>query len=84
MTIERVAIVHNGIIYSLPRPNRHHDVIRLIHNETGAMNIRGEQGFITSDSRFVAREPAKVIASAAGQLLSRASDLPELFSEDLW
>lgn len=82
--IDRVAIIYNGVIYSLPRPNRHHDVIRHIHNETGAMNIRGEQGFMTDDGQFVGRGYARLIAERSGQLLPRASEGRELYSEDVW
>lgn len=84
ITIERVAIVHNGIIYSLPRPFRHHDVMKVIWLESGSSKIDGEQGFVTSDGRFVTREEARVIAEEAGQLLDCARDSDILLSEELW
>jgi hypothetical protein len=42
-----------------------------------------EQGFLTTDHEFVDREEGKLIARAAGQLLSDNSN-PFLFSEDMW
>lgn len=82
--IDRVAIIYNGVIYSLPRPNRHHDVIRHIHEVTGATTIDGDQGFMTNDGQFVGRRQARLIAERSGQLLPRASKGKELYSEDVW
>ena len=82
--ITHVAIVYDGTTYSLPKPNRHHDVIRMIHEQTGSMNIHGEQGFLDADGKFLRRKPAKWRAERTGQLLPRASSLDILFSEDIW
>ena len=75
------------IIYSLPRPNRHHDLIRWISEGTRyALPVtKGAiQGFLDSDNNFVSREEAKIIATEANQLLSRASVGKLLFSECVW
>lgn len=42
------------------------------------------QGFLTNKNRFVDRVEAKLIATQTNQLLERASNGNELFSEDVW
>jgi hypothetical protein len=84
MRIECAAIVYKERTYSLPRPARHHDIIRLIHEETDDVNIFGEQGFLLETGQFVRRAAAKRIARLAGQLLTRVSLSSHLFSEDVW
>lgn len=74
----------DGIIYSVPAPGRHHDVISLMADAGIETPILGEQGFLLSDGRFARRTAAKDVARKAGQLLERASKLKELFSEDVW
>lgn len=80
-----VAIMGKGnLICSLPRPNRHHHVIKAMVGSGMKKPIIGMQGFILSNGAFVNREDAKVIATKAGQLLDRASKSSELFSECVW
>lgn len=74
----------DGTIYSLPPPNRHHNIIRLM-TEAGRSKLdMREQGFILSDHTYATREKAKIVAIAAKQLLPRASKSKELFSECIW
>ena len=84
--IERVAIMYEGELYHLPKPARHHDVIREIARLNG-VGIQGEdvQGFLDNDGEFVNREQALTIALAANQVLD-ANNIraDQLFSEDLW
>lgn len=79
--ITHVAIQYNGKVYSLPKPNRHHHVIRMI----GGIHGPNMQGFLDNDGRFLDRKAALRVALAAGQVLDpvdiRAN---QLFSEDLW
>jgi hypothetical protein len=82
--ITHVAIIYKGKTYSLPNPKRHHDVIRMIHEQTGSMNINGVQGFLDANGKFLTRTSAKWRAHETGQLLPRASSLDILFSEDIW
>lgn len=85
LRIECTAILNtDGKVFTIPRPGRHHDVIRLMVQAGCPKPITGTQGFLASDGKFVEREPAKVIAQQAGQLLPRASNSTELFSEDMW
>jgi len=80
-TITDCAIIWNGKLYTRPRPSRHSDIIHGIHEETGALNIFGLQGFMTSEGRFVERPEAAKIAGASKQIKYNKRNL---FSEDLW
>ena len=83
-TIATAAILHEGAPYSVPRPGRHGDVVRLLDGKfPGAGPFVEEQGFMTSAGRFVGREEAGRIALAAGQTPALRWGR-ELFSEDLW
>lgn len=75
----------DGVVFSVPPPGRHHNVIWLMAEKhlRPCPPIRN-QGFLLSDGSFAERKPAKIIAERAGQLLPRASELEELFSEDVW
>ena len=76
--------IQNGQVYQVPKPGRHHDVLRKMRL-MGLAPVNGfTQGFVLSDGRFVDRVEAKAIAIAAVQLLERASGSRDLFSEDLW
>lgn len=85
-TIDRAAICYNGVIYSVPRPGRHHTVIqRMVHDglPTEAMRLPN-QGFVTSSGRFVDRYEAARIARAAGQIVREPTPPDMLTSEDVW
>jgi hypothetical protein len=89
MAITHVAIRFCGQIYSLPAPNRHHDVIRMIVAQTGVGSVdarEDDQGFLLDGERYCRRKPALRIALANGQCLPSALGvrLGKLFSEDLW
>jgi hypothetical protein len=88
-TITHVAIRFGGLIYSLPAPNRHHDVIRHIVTTTGAASVDSlgdDQGFLDSAGRYLRRRQALGVAQRAGQLKpgTMGPKLGELYSEDLW
>jgi hypothetical protein len=78
--IVRAAVRYDGIVWSLPRPARHHHIIAA-HAVVTLRCGSGEQGFLTSEGRFVNRRAAAEIAWIAGQT---AVERYELFSEDLW
>jgi hypothetical protein len=72
-----------GLVFSLPKPKRHHHILHAaaaLHRELKYM----DQGFITSEGRFVARLEAAKLAELAGQLKNGLNSPPNLFSEDLW
>lgn len=80
-----VAIVYAGKMYSLPKPNRHHDVIRTI---PGGVAGPDTQGFILNDGTFIGRRGAYYLAADNGQLKRKPGKEfyqgDELYSEDLW
>ncbi len=49
----------NGLIYSMPRPSRHCHIIRAMVEAGHKTPIVYEQGFLTSNGKFVDRERAK-------------------------
>lgn len=86
--ITHVAIRFQGAVYALPSPNRHHDVIRTIVEQTGAQYVDArneDQGFLDADGRYLTRRQAIVSARLHGQIKDpdkiRAG---QLTSEDLW
>lgn len=87
--ITHVAIRFQGKIYSLPAPNRHHDVIRMIVEQTGAKTVdarEDDQGFLADGVGYCRRKPALRIARECGQLKpgGMGEKLGKLFSEDVW
>jgi len=85
LSVVAVAIEdRDGRVYQLPKPNRHHNVIKLMVNDGCKTPIIGEQGFILSNGRFANRIEAKFVAINADQLLERASKTHRLFSECVW
>jgi hypothetical protein len=93
-TIESSAIKFLGKIWSVPKPGRHHHVIKhILDNNPDIVCVGGVQGFLTSDNIFVGRREARIIAESANQLISQTNiedGVPnkrthtELFSEDVW
>lgn len=85
--ITHVAVHYDGRVWSLPAPNRHHDVIRHIASETGD-GIQGPnaQGFVDDAGRFLRRAQAYLLAARNGQLKRRPGGYQgtDLYSEDLW
>jgi hypothetical protein len=86
LTVEKAAIKSevDGKVFSLDRPARHHDVIKMMVELGYPKPIRGEQGFVLSNGRFTHRIAAKAVAIRANQLLERASKSRRLTSEDVW
>lgn len=74
----------DGLIYSVPAPGRHHDVVHRMVAKGGVQDETWETGFLLNTGQFARRVPAKRIATKAGQLLPRAMNLRELYSEDVW
>lgn len=75
------------LIFSLPAPHRHHDVVHLMARLGIQQDHTVEQGFLTDTGRFLRRKPAFILAEQAGQLIRPKEggyQGPELFSEDLW
>lgn len=79
------AVEYQGLIFSAPRPMRHHHIVHAMYNMGLPKAAQRVQGFLTSDGRFVDRQEGVRIALAAGQVEPGKLHLPEkLLSEDLW
>lgn len=86
--ITHVAIRFNGEIYSLPAPNRHYHIIRLIAEKTGGkvdpLSL-DDEGFLDQSGRYLTREQALLVAKHNNQIkdinLVRNGILT---SEDIW
>jgi len=81
-----VAIVYKGQMFALPKPYRHHNVIRFMWEFCHIRPVVGEmQGFYDDKGRFLTREEAYKLAKMNGQLVSKTEHgLHKLFSEDIW
>lgn len=83
------AILHDGQVYSLPRPARHWNIRDVILEKTGIQRLPADhpegspQGFITSTGRFVNREEGAKIALESEQIHSLKWP-PDLYSEDIY
>ncbi len=93
-SIKAVKITHVAVktpteIWSMPKPNRHHDVLRLMsHHEVHAYGNE-IQGFLDENGKFLDRKTAYVLACTTGQIdrswhPPNSYDGNELYSEDLW
>ena len=84
--IVAAAISYKGEIYSLPKPARHHDIIRHICEKTGEESIgENEQGFLDDKGRFLRRAPAMLVVKHNNQPMREGVIvLRELYSENLW
>jgi hypothetical protein len=78
--ITHVAVIHKGILYSLPRPYRHHHVLWAMNK----IDPNTKQGFLDNCGRYLSRTKAMIVAQEAKQLLSNEPLSAELFSEDVW
>lgn len=91
--ISAAAILRDGVIWTLPRPARHHNILWAMYDvdNNSAPDKRpkiipatGEQGFVTEKGQFLKRDEAYRVAIKAGQFLKEPCAPPNLFSEDLW
>lgn len=86
--ITHVAIRFNGVIYSLPAPNRHHNVISHIVETTNALAVDAydeDEGFLDEDGRYLNRKQALVNAMEHDQVKDVNNiRCGQLFSEDVW
>jgi hypothetical protein len=83
LTVETAAIWIGGQAFTLPRPNRHHNVLYWLAALGVPTRATHEQGFVLSDGSYATREQAAKVALAAGQVAQLHAP-PRLFSEDLW
>ncbi len=86
--ITHVAIRFQGKVWSLPAPNRHHDVIRHIVEQTGVETVDvhdDDQGFLDESGQYLRRAAALISAKLNKQLKNPSQvRCNMLFSEDVW
>ena len=86
--ITHVAIRFQGVVYSLPAPNRHHHIISDIVKKTGVSYVdsRGEdQGFLDESGQYLNRKQALVSALLFNQIKDPSRvRCNMLTSEDVW
>ena len=87
MRITGVAIKHGDLVICLPKPNRHHHVIKYMVKELGIIppvgHSDGCQGFYLNDGTYLTRSEARALVVSTGQCLTPDHSV-YLFSEDLW
>lgn len=86
--ITHVAMRFRDKVWSLPRPYRHHNIIRLIiwlDPDVDAVDSRGDdQGFLDNRGRYLTRDQGLAVAKRNGQLRNGKIIGGVLTSEDLW
>jgi hypothetical protein len=87
--ITHVAIRFLGKVHSLPAPNRHSDVIRMIIEAdptVGTVNAYDDnQGFLDADGLYLNRRQALYNAQVNNQIKPGTTiRAGRLFSEDVW
>jgi hypothetical protein len=83
--IVAAAILRGSLVLSLPRPARHHDIIRSMTGyRIGFDPSLMIQGFLTDEGRFMDREMAATHAVIHGQIIRLGFQPDKLFTEDLW
>lgn len=82
-------MVYKGEVYSLPPPNRHHNIIWMLaekfpeEDNFNRMDIR--QGFLDDQGNFLDRYEALKVALEAKQVKDeKIIRAQRLFSEDVW
>jgi len=81
--IEGVSILLDGVHHTLPNPNRHHHVIRMLADKGFPVPIVGTQGFYSENGEFLCRIAAAAHAIGCGQI-EKLKWGKKLYSEDLW
>ncbi len=85
--IVAAAIEHEGAVYALPAPARHHNVIWHINEVTGSTRVPASsvQGFIDSNFGFVDRVRAlEIVRDENQELVDPEIKAGKMFSENLW
>ncbi len=86
--ITHVAVRFQGVVYSLPSPNRHHNVIWHICETLGITNAQApddDQGFLDENGQFYRRRAALMHALKHKQVKDPSKVRHgKLYSEDVW
>ncbi len=82
----------NEMLVTMPKPNRHNDVIEALYKATGRpVRTEWKQGFVTDSGKFLTRGQAAAYVREISQPLTEYAKaeyenktLTTLCSEDLW
>ena len=81
--IVAAAVIYEGVIFTIPKPARHHNIVHAMFYMGLPKLAQKEQGFILSNGQYINREEAAALALANGQCENLMAP-PYLYSEDLW
>jgi len=84
LTVETAAVRIGDAVFTLPRPNRHHNVMWWLHVLGIGPTLLHDQGFVLSNGAYADRQRAFAVAEAAAQIIAPPPVPGTLFSEDLW
>lgn len=85
VTVHQAAIRQHGVLFTMPRPFRHADIIRAMVLAGVPPPISGGQGFLLSNGAFATRKAAKLVAYRAAQITEARMEQGRVFcTEDLW
>lgn len=82
--ITGVAIKQGNDIYSLPKPARHDDVIKMMVENNVIISAQYVEGFRLSTGEFKDRYDAGKIALETGQIRTTEDNNGKLTSVELW
>lgn len=98
--LTHVAIRKEGVVYSLPAPNRHHHILWILSKRRGNEGVPDvadehllketqdsggdSQGFLDANGQYLNRAEGLVRAQATGQIKNGKIIGGVLTSEDLW
>lgn len=83
-----IRVESTGVVYAIPRPGRHHNVIRMVAAAGHELPINEGSpaytfGFVSNAGLFLDRAEAEAVAREHGQL-ARPNIGGPMTSEDLW
>jgi hypothetical protein len=84
LRVVAAAVLRDDLIYTMPPPARHHDIVHAMAKNGLAQRGSDEQGFLLNDGHFCMRKAARIVAEDAGQLIRTPEHKELLFSEDVW
>jgi hypothetical protein len=81
--IVAAAVQFNGVIFTIPKPARHHNIVHAMFYMGLPKLAQQEQGFLLDSGQYINRKDAAILALANGQVAELEAP-PYLYSEDLW
>lgn len=73
----------DGVIWSLPEPNRHHNIFKLMY-QMNISSYRSIEGFVDDERNFLDRNQAWIVAEKCNQIVNDIGVYGKLLTEHLW